>query len=201
VVIIINTLKKVLYTKIVLKTYIMKKYFRKNALIGKNFSCGPNSRCENGSNNHANIKIGHNVEILGRLITKGSGKITIGSYTTIRFDTRIGAVNNIDIGKNVIISNNVVIYDNNNHPVSPSKRRKMTEQGFYGEQWDWSKSDDKPIIIEDNVWIGEYAVILKGVKIGRGSIVGMRAVVTKDVPKFSIVVGNPAKVVKSLEID
>jgi len=53
-----------------------------------------------------------------------------------------------------------------------------------------------PIIVDDDVWIGMDAMILSGVKIGRGAIVGARAVVAKDIPPYAIVVGNPAKIVK-----
>ncbi|MOA49611.1 2,3,4,5-tetrahydropyridine-2,6-dicarboxylate N-acetyltransferase [compost metagenome] len=55
-----------------------------------------------------------------------------------------------------------------------------------------------PVFIEDNVWIGEKAVILKGVRIGHNSIVAAGAVVTKNVPPFSIVAGVPAKVIKTV---
>ena len=56
-------------------------------------------------------------------------------------------------------------------------------------------------MIEDNVWIGERSTILKGVHIGKGSIVASNSVVVKDVPPYSIVAGNPAKIVKMLEIN
>ena len=55
-----------------------------------------------------------------------------------------------------------------------------------------------PIVIEDNVWIGKRAAILKGVHIGKGSIIGLGAIVTKDVPPYCIVAGNPARIVKTL---
>jgi acetyltransferase-like isoleucine patch superfamily enzyme len=54
-------------------------------------------------------------------------------------------------------------------------------------------------MIEDKVWIGMDALILKGVTIGEGSVVAARSVVTKDVPPYSLVAGNPARVVKSLK--
>ena len=71
--------------------------------------------------------------------------------------------------------------------------------GFYGDAWRPTKSDNKPVFIEDNVWIGEFASVLKGVHIGLGSIVASNSVVVKDVPPYSIVAGNPAKVVKRIE--
>nr|WP_201776017.1 DapH/DapD/GlmU-related protein [Leptolinea tardivitalis] len=65
--------------------------------------------------------------------------------------------------------------------------RPMVEQGFY---------DAGPITIEDDVWIGARVTILAGVTIGTGSIIGAGSVVTKDVPRYSIVAGNPAKVIR-----
>ncbi|WP_279145834.1 DapH/DapD/GlmU-related protein, partial [Clostridium tyrobutyricum] len=55
----------------------------------------------------------------------------------------------------------------------------------------------KEVVIEDDVWIGEMVCILPGVRIGKGSIIGAGAIVTKNIPKYSIAVGNPAKVVKN----
>ena len=100
-----------------------------------------------------------------------------------------------------MISNDVKIYDNNNHPISPAKRMEMSLGGFSNDNWSWKHASSAPVIIEDNVWIGQFATILKGVTIGKGSIVATRAVVTKDVPPYTIVAGNPAKVVKKIDID
>ncbi|MBL4677498.1 MAG: hypothetical protein JKY70_15040 [Mucilaginibacter sp.] len=59
----------------------------------------------------------------------------------------------------------------------------------------------KPVIIEDNVWIGETVSVLPGVTIGKGSIIGASAVVTKNIPPYSIAVGNPAKVIKTYNFE
>jgi maltose O-acetyltransferase len=56
----------------------------------------------------------------------------------------------------------------------------------------------KPIVIGDNVWIGSGAIVLAGVTVGKNSVIGAGAVVTKDVPANVVVVGNPAKVVKTI---
>lgn len=64
------------------------------------------------------------------------------------------------------------------------------------KNWDVVKS--KPIKICDDAWIGMNCIILKGVTIGEGAIVGAGSVVTKDVPAWTVVAGNPAKVVKTL---
>ena len=95
----------------------------------------------------------------------------------------------------------VHIFDHNTHPTSPAARKQMCIDGFDGDAWRWKHAESKPIVIEDNVWIGEYSAVLKGVTIGEGSIVASHSVVTKDVPPHSIVAGNPARVVKKLEHD
>ena len=105
----------------------------------------------------------------------------------------------VTIGNDVIIATNVRIFDNNNHPTSPTQREMMSHNDFYGELWTWKYAEHKPVVIGDNVWIGEFSAILKGVTIGKGSIVASHSVVTKDVPPYVIVAGNPARVVKRLE--
>ena len=72
----------------------------------------------------------------------------------------------------------------------------MSKSGFYGDLWHAKHADHAPIKICDNAWIGERALILKGVTIGRGAIIAMGAVVTKNVPDYAVVAGNPASVVK-----
>ena len=123
----------------------------------------------------------------------------MGDNCCIYHQSVIGAVNKITIGNRVVISNHVHIYDNNNHPTSPEIRSRMSIGGFDGDAWRWKHSKNSPIVIEDNVWIGEYSAVMKGVRIGEGSIVAAHAVVTKDVPPYSIVAGNPAKVVKTID--
>lgn len=92
----------------------------------------------------------------------------------------ITCANHIKIGKNAHIAREAVIRDYDGH---------------YIETPDYRTS--KPVIIGDNVWIGYRAMILKGVTIGDGAVIAANSVVTKDVPPFSIVAGNPAKIIRS----
>lgn len=191
-----DILRKIYISPLKLKAYIKLKIFRKNAEIGKNFSTTASANCfrEKG----AKIKIGDNCEICGVLSAKENAEIRIGNYTTIRGDSLIGCMNNVTVGNFVIISNNVKIYDNNNHPTDSHQRIEMCKSGFNSELWQWKYSESASIIIEDNVWIGEKSTILKGVTIGRGAVVACNTVVTKDVPPYSIVAGNPARIVKKM---
>lgn len=181
------------------KTKYKRRNFAMNAQVGDNLKICDKSDCSASRGDL--ITIGSNCEICGRLESQGEGKIRIGDYTGIYHHTVIGSVCSIDIGSYVLISNHVHIYDNNNHPISPRQRKEICQNGFRGEAAKWTRSASKPIVIEDNVWIGEYAAVLKGVRIGKGAIVASHAVVTKDVPPYTIVAGNPARVVKTIEND
>lgn len=171
--------------------------FEKNCIHGQQLYLRNTSHCH--ASNKKDIVIGSRCEIKGTLYSFEGGKISIGNNVFISFSTYIGAMDSINIGDDVIIASNVRIFDNNNHPTDPDMRRKMSHNDFYGDLWTWKYAAHKPVIIEDNVWIGEYSAILKGVTIGEGSIVGCHSVVTKDVPPYSIVAGNPARVVKKIE--
>jgi acetyltransferase-like isoleucine patch superfamily enzyme len=93
----------------------------------------------------------------------------------------------ITIGNNVAVGANSVIIDTDFHPLRPEDRRLMPAEG---------KTAD--VIIEDDVFIGMSCLILKGVRIGRGSLIGAGSVVTKNVPPGMIVAGNPAQIVREL---
>jgi acetyltransferase-like isoleucine patch superfamily enzyme len=146
-----------------------------------------------------NIQIGHNCDIAAT-IQIYDGSLLIGNYTSIRDDTYISCKEKITIGNNVFTADHVFITDNNNHPTSPKSRYEMTLERPGSKIWKFTNPEvkSKPITIGNNVWIGRYAVILKGVEIGDGSIISASAVVTKSCPPNSIVCGNPAHVVKTL---
>ena len=171
---------------------------RRHAIVGRNVEFGWWARCVNGGARER-IVIGDNCSIWGRFICHRDGKIRVGSFTTIRHKTLVGSAASVSIGDYCMISNNVIIMDNNNHPVSPEKRRELLKSGFYGPLWDWEHSEKSPIVIQDNVWIGVRAIILKGVTIGEGAIVAAGSVVFNDVPSYCVAAGNPARVVKRLE--
>jgi maltose O-acetyltransferase len=180
-----------------IKKYFNYKTFKKNAHCGEGLELDHTSDC--AVDVPGSVTIGEKCRVFAHLYTQNEGKITIGDHTCIYRDTVIGSVSEIKIGSCVIISNHIHIYDNNNHPTSPEVRRQMCLEGFDGDAWRWDRSVSAPITICDNVWIGEYSAIMKGVTVGEGSIVAAHSVVTKDVPPYSIVAGNPARVVKSLE--
>lgn len=143
-----------------------------------------------------NIIIGDKSRVHGRLISQNGGVIILDKNVQIGYDSFIGASNYIHIKKGVVISNNVFIVDNNNHSVNPEDRKLMQESPWNSSYRKWRYSVSAPIIISENVWIGQFARINKGVVIGENSIVAAGTIVTKDVPANTIVAGNPGKIVK-----
>jgi acetyltransferase-like isoleucine patch superfamily enzyme len=117
--------------------------------------------------------------------TNEDALIEIGDNTRIN-GASIHATERISIGRNCLIAANVTILDSDGHGLLPAERALVNPVS-------------KPIIIEDNVWIGINAIVLKGVRIGQNSVIGAGSVVTRDVPPNCVVAGNPAQVIRSLD--
>lgn len=125
---------------------------------------------------------GINVEH-GASFGKGD-RIRVGDRSGIGINARLDGP--VTIGRNVMMGPEVMVYALGHNFSDTSK--PMIDQGM---------SESREVIIEDDVWIGARAVILPGVTVGTGSVVAASAVVTKSVPPFSVVAGNPARVVRS----
>lgn len=190
------------------ENYQKKKTFENcfnNAVIGQDFDVETSARIDNESGDKTNINIGHNTFLAGKIRTSPHGKIKIGNYCYISTGAFIGAANSISIGDYVGIAHYTFIVDNNNHPVEAEARKQHRirvapgGEGYPSVGASWELSDKAPIVIGDNVWIGMYCYIAKGVTIGEGAIVARQSVVTKDVAPYTVVAGNPARVVKELK--
>lgn len=149
------------------------------------------------------IRIGKNSHIRGELVTFGhGGDISIGDNCYIGKNTSIWSGESIVIEDNVLISHNCNIIDSNSHEINHLDRarnfRLMIRQGHSKEKGNIITA---PIVVREYAWISFNCCILKGVTIGRGAIVAAGSVVTRDVPDFVIVAGNPATIVKQLELN
>lgn len=122
-----------------------------------------------------------------------SGKIEIGSHCYIGDHSKIWSAIGIRIGDRVLISHGVNVHDHDAHPFGPSERHEQAKEIFSGDETNMVGVAMSPIVIEDDVWIGFNAIILKGAKIGTRAIIGAATVITKDVPAGAIMVGNPAR--------
>jgi galactoside O-acetyltransferase len=90
--------------------------------------------------------------------------------------------------------------DSDSHSLKLSLRRSDL-QDFLNGQRHWERAETKPIRVCEGAWIGARVIVTKGVTIGEGAICGMGSVVTRDVPPYTIVAGNPARVVRELSPD
>lgn len=159
------------------------------------------AKVNNFFGNKLKLYIDQESRIRGELsIFSEDGSIAIGKCCYVGDFTRIWSAKSIIIGDRVLISHNVNIHDFDSHPLSVSRRHlqamKIFKKGHTGDLDDVASSS---IIIEDDAWIGFGATILKGVKIGKGAIIGANSVVTHDIPEYSVAVGNPAVVIKRLK--
>jgi acetyltransferase-like isoleucine patch superfamily enzyme len=164
------------------------------------------------------VQIGQGTRLVLRRINRAEGnRLAIGENSivvaNIRFEDSGGVLNigsrsfigksdlvcyrSINIGDDVIVSWGVTITDHDSHNVEWRHRRNDVLQWRKGSK-DWTQVAHAPIVIANKVWIGFNVSILKGVRIGEGAVIGACSVVTRDVPPFSVVAGNPARLVRSL---
>jgi len=144
----------------------------------------------------APVSIGSNITLLGcsdkktRLTVWSEKKnvdgIIIGDHVLISPGVRISAANSIKIGDSCMLASNAYITDSDWH-------------GIYDRSQPPGKTSR--VILKENVWIGDSAIVCKGVTIGENSIIGAGSVVTCDIPPNVIAAGNPAKTIKRLDPD
>jgi len=115
---------------------------------------------------------------------EGKGQISIGNYCLICPGVRIGSAHAITVGDNCMIASNAYLTDSDWHDI-------------YNRI---SIGKTAPIKIENNVWIGDSAIVCKGVTIGENSIIGAGAVVVDTIPANCVAAGNPARIVKQLDV-
>lgn len=151
------------------------------------------------------MEIGKDSLINGEFIFEiEGGKITIGDRTFIGGGTFI-CIDEIEIGNDVMFSWGCTVADNNSHSHIWSERKndvvswkKGVDENKIGAYKDWTHVKKAKIVVKDKAWIGFNSIILKGVTVGEGAIVGAGSVVTKDVPDWTIVGGNPAQIIRTI---
>lgn len=116
------------------------------------------------------------------LVCSGGAELTIGEGTYINYGSNISATRHVSIGRDCSIGQYAIIMDNDYH-----QAEDHTQMGI-----------PKPVVIEDNVWIGARVTVLPGARIGKGSVIGAHAVVKGDIPPYSLAAGVPARVIRHL---
>ena len=148
------------------------------------------------------IQVGMHSHIRGELLTFAhGGRIEIGAWCYVGEGTRIWSAASIMIGDRVLISHSANVFDSLTHPLAASARHQQVKQILKVGHPRAISLDENPVRICNDAWVGANAMVLRGVTVGEGGIVAAGAVVTRDVPPYSIVAGNPAEVVRELPPD
>ncbi|KAA0893602.1 acyltransferase [Oryzomonas rubra] len=155
------------------------------------------------------LRIGDDCMINGNFVFESEGgEVSIGDRVYLGGGTVI-CRSKIEFGNDIFVAWGGYLYDHDSHSLDYRQRHldmsRQLEDYRNGKNFilskDWSVVNSKPIVIQDNVWIGMHCIILKGVTIGEGAIIGAGSVVTRDVEPWTVVAGNPAKLVKNLPAD
>ncbi len=175
---------KTLYTYFFNWFYILKfNQFGTGSFLGRRFTL---HKCKGGV-----IKIGNNVRIANDsrislyLSSCEIPKVIIHDNVYCGSNISIITASKVEIFENVLMASYITILGEN-HSQDPENPLPYGKQGLIA----------KPVTIREGVWIGEKVAIMPGVTIGEKSVIGTSSVVTKDIPAYSIAVGNPAKVIK-----
>lgn len=161
----------------------LTQFYLRNVITGSGVMC----RTKPNLNVHGTLRLGNNVRIWSnihptRLSVFKKADLLVGSGTYIN-GARISAKHYVKIGRNCTIAPEVLIMDSDFHDMHNHDKEGASA----------------PVIIGNNVWIATRATILKGITIGEHAVVAAGAVVTKDVEPYTVVGGNPAKVIKRLK--
>lgn len=146
------------------------------------------------------LSVGRECDLHCRIsFDREKGSVTIGDRCYIGA-SHIVCADDVAIGDDVIVSWGVTIVDHNSHSLDWHGRENDVKDWKTGKK-DWSRVRSAPVNIKDKVWIGFNASILKGVTIGEGAVIGACAVVSRDVPPYTVVAGNPARVLGAIDGD
>ncbi|MBE0390232.1 DapH/DapD/GlmU-related protein [Flavobacterium sp. PL002] len=174
------------FVKLFLAYIHTKLFYRKSRLIRLPFDVRNKSNIDFGD--QLTTGIGCRIETFPE---NKKNVLKFGKNVQLNDYVHITAMNSVTIGDNVLMASKIFISD-------------CTHGSYSGDSNDSNPNSipidrplsSKPIIIEDNVWLGEFVSVLPGVTIGKGTIVGANSVVSKDLPKYVIAVGSPAKPIK-----
>ena len=143
------------------------------------------------------VTIGSHSMVSGKIIFEREGaSVQIGDNTFVGGSDLICSTR-IRVGTDVLIAWGCTIVDHNSHAIQFSLRKNDVSEWMAGRK-DWAHVEQKEVVICNKAWIGFNSIILKGVVIGEGAIIGAGSVVTKDVPPWTIVAGNPARIIREI---
>jgi len=151
--------------------------------------------------NGCGLTVGRNTTVEGDVFFENhNARISIGERTFVGGGSKLVAAESVAVGSDVLISWGTTIVDHNSHSLRFSERSNDVLDWREGRK-DWSNVKTGATAIGDKAWLGFNVIVLKGVTIGEGAIVGAGSVVTKDVAPWTIVGGNPARVIREIPED
>jgi acetyltransferase-like isoleucine patch superfamily enzyme len=154
--------------------------------IGKGCRIARQALIRANTNDQRGVRLGDHVSVQENvLINANRGHVVLGDRSWLGPGSIVYGNGGVEIGRDVMVASQCAI--NTVSHYSDRTDTPMNRQGTYCD----------PVVLEDDVWVGTAAVILQGVRVGRGSIIGAGAVVTRDIPPYSIAVGVPARVAGS----
>lgn len=146
------------------------------------------------------IAIGDHARIEGSLIChRHASRIVIGARTSIGGASVIESLQSVTIGDDCLISHYVTIQDHDSHPQEWEHRSNDVINWLAGMK-DWAFVGHADVTIERRCWIGTRCIILKGVHLGEGCVAAAGSIVTKSFPPYSLIAGNPARLIRSLAL-
>lgn len=173
--------------------------FARNAIVGRDLRVTTRAWCVNPGRPE-NIRLGQSVICRGliRVERFHHGQIVIGDNVLLGDDSIISCADRVEIGAFTMLAHGVQVYDNNSHPLEAARRERDYLIASGRLEGDRPGIGRAPVWIGDHCWIGTNALVLKGVRIGPGTVVAAGSVVVADLPPFTLAAGNPARVVRSV---
>jgi acetyltransferase-like isoleucine patch superfamily enzyme len=142
--------------------------------------------------------IGEGSDISGAIVLEAAGaRVVIGDRTHVGGGSLLDAADAIVVGDDVLVAFGALIIDHDSHSLDFAQRSSDVADWIKGRK-DWTHVARSAVHIEDKVWVGTRAMVLKGVRLGEGCVVAAGAVVTQDVAPWTLVAGVPARVVREL---
>lgn len=146
------------------------------------------------------VSIGEKSLVEGSIFfDRENATVTIGNRTYIG-NSMLVCASAISVGDDVLMAWGCTVVDHDSHSIHWEERKDDVVNWIQGRK-DWSNIACTPITIGNKVWVGFNVSILKGVTIGEGAVIAAGSVITKDVPPYTVVAGNPAKVKRELRKD
>ncbi len=181
------------------RMWVAGQSFRRSAILGKDCRSGPNAWCVNNGPRES-IQLGDRVVCRGILRCESwdAAKLKIDADVYIGDDVLISCAQEVSIGSFTLLAHGVQIFDNDSHPLDPRLRELDYRAIMNSRAFSRQPIPAQPVRIGSRAWLGFNVIVMKGVTIGDGSVIGAGSVVIRDIPPYSLAVGNPARVIASV---